>query len=353
GSHMMKRLVYVSKISGHLSLEEIQRIGKVSIKNNQRDNITGVLLYLQGLFFQILEGENEKVDKLYKKILVDDRHTNILCLKTEYDITDRMFPNWAMKTINLNENSELMIQPIKSLLQTVTQSHRVLEKYMPARVIYLINQGINPLTVEPQLVEKIIFFSDILAFSTLTEKLPVNEVVILVNRYFSICTRIISAYGGEVTKFIGDCVMASFTKEQGDAAIRTSLDIISELKQLRHHVEATNPLHLLYTGIGLSYGHVIEGNMGSSLKMDHTLLGDAVNVAARLEALTRQLPYALAFTAGVKKCCQAQWTFINLGAHQVKGKQEAIEVYTVNEAQKYYDTLQITQLIRQTLENDK
>jgi adenylate cyclase len=350
---MMKRLIYISKISRHLSLEEIQQIAEISIRNNQRDNITGVLLCLQGLFFQMLEGEDEKVDKLYEKILVDDQHTDILCLETEYHITERKFPDWAMKTINLNENTDLIIQPIKSLLQTVTESHRVLEKYMPPRVIHIINQGMNPLTVEPRLVEKIIFFSDILAFSTLTEKLPVNEVVILVNRYFSICTRIISAYGGEVTKFIGDCVMASFTQEQGDAAIRASLDILSELKQLRHQVEANNPLYLLYTGIGLSYGQVIEGNMGSPLKMDHTLLGDAVNVAARLEALTRQLPYALALTGCVKYCCQAQWNFINLGTHQVKGKQKVVEVYTVNEAQKSYDSQKITQLIRQTLKNDE
>jgi class 3 adenylate cyclase len=189
------------------------------------------------------------------------------------------------------------------------------------------------------------------AFSTFTEKLPVKEVVILVNHYFSICTRIISAYGGEVNKFIGDCVMASFTKEQGEVAIQASLDILNELKELRHHVEATHPLHLLYTGIGLSHGRVIEGNMGSSLKMDHTLLGDAVNVAARLEALTRQLPYALALTAGVKNCCQAQKTFINLGTHQVKGKQEVIEIYSVKEAQKSYDMLQITQKINRSFGN--
>jgi adenylate cyclase len=350
---VMKRLAYISKVSRHLSLTEIQQIAEVSVRNNQRANITGVLLYLRGIFFQILEGEAEKIDKLYTKILADDRHTEILCLKAEHNITERMFPNWAMKTINLDENTELLIQPIKSLLQTVTESHRVLEKYTQPSVINFINHGMNPLMVSPHMVDKIIFFGDILAFSTFSEKLPVNEVVTLVNHYLTICTRVISAHGGEVIKFIGDCVMASFGKEQADAAISASLDILRELKSLRKSVDSNNPLHLLYTGIGLSYGSVIEGNVGSTVKMDYTLLGDAVNVAARLEALTRQLPYTLALTAEVKNHCQANWCFVNLGKHQAKGKQELIEVYSIDEeiTNKTSDTAQTAQLISQSLDN--
>jgi class 3 adenylate cyclase len=345
----MKRLAYISKISHQLSFAEIQQIGEVSIKNNQRQNLTGVLLYLKGIFFQILEGETEKVDNLYKKILTDERHTDILCLKAEQHITERIFPDWAMKTINLDENSELLIQPIKILLQTLTESHRVLERYTQPSVFNFINQGINPLMVLPKMVEKIIFFGDIVAFSTLSEKLPVTEVVTLVNHYLTICTRIITAQGGEVIKFIGDCVMASFNKEQGDAAIRASLDILKELNNLRESVESHNPLHYLYAGIGLSCGDVIEGNVGSTVKMDYTLLGDAVNVAARLEALTRQLPYALALTTKVKNHCQANWPFINLGEHQAKGKQELIQVYSIDDelTLKSSDTLRIAQLISQ------
>jgi len=188
----MKRLAYISKVSHQLSFAEIQKIGEVSIKNNQRQNLTGVLLYLNGMFFQIIEGKTEKVDKLYEKILTDDRHIDILCLKAEHQITDRIFPDWAMKTINLDENSELLIQPIKILLQTVTESHRVLERYTQPSVFNFINHGINPLTVVPQMVEKHIFFGDIVAFSTFSEKLPVKEVVTLVNHYLTICTRIIS-----------------------------------------------------------------------------------------------------------------------------------------------------------------
>jgi len=149
-------------------------------------------------------------------------------------------------------------------------------------------------------------------------------------------------------KFIGDCVMASFNKDQADAAIRASLDILQELNNLRESVDSQNPLHYLYTGIGISCGEVIEGNVGSTVKMDYTLLGDAVNVAARLEALTRQLPYALAITSSVKNHCQTNWPFINLGEHQAKGKQELVEVYSIDDelTLKSSDIVRIAQLIR-------
>lgn len=348
----MKRLTYISKAAAQLTLAEIEQIGEISTLNNQRDDITGVLLYLNGLFFQVIEGKEKTLDDLYAKILIDNRHTDILCLKTEYYISHRQFPNWAMRTINLDQHSDILIQPIKTLLQTVTESHRILEKYTQASVFRIIQNGINPLTVSPQIVERIIFFSDILAFSTFTEKLPVTEVVKLVNHYFTLCTQIITDNGGEVIKFIGDCVMASFTPQQADAAIAASLNILTVLKQKREQAASNDPLRLLHTGIGLSCGEVIEGNFGSMVKMDYTLLGDAVNVASRLEALTRDLPYSLAFTNKVKQYCQNPWSFINLGRYQVKGKQQPIEVYSINEtiAQKSNDTKQITQWIIQSLD---
>ena len=179
-----------------------------------------------------------------------------------------------------------------------------------------------------------------------------TEVVKLVNHYFALCSQIITDHGGEVIKFIGDCVMASFTPQQADAAIAASLNILTALKQKREQAVANDPLRLLYTGIGLSFGEVIEGNFGSMVKMDYTLLGDAVNVASRLEALTRNLSYSLVFTNGVKQYCQNPWPFINLGLHHAKGKQQLIEVHSINETitQKPNDTNQITQWIIQSLD---
>lgn len=337
GATFMIRLTYISQAINGLDPATVQQIGEISARNNQRSQITGVLLFLDGVFFQILEGEAAIVKQLYEKILCDERHDNIICLKTEPHITERLFPEWAMKVVDLGQYQETYIRPLKSLLHTLGESHQLIDKYTQPAISKMIMQGMNPLTVQPKLVKKIVMFSDIMAFSTFTEILPEIQIVNLVNHYCTRCTEIISAHGGEVIKFIGDCVMASFDGEQADMAIQAATEILRQFKQLRQNTAPNDPLSLLYTGIGMAYGNVIQGNMGSALKMDYTLLGDTVNVAARLETLTRQLPYALAICADLKQQCRNDWTFVALGKYQVKGKQNSVEVYSVD----HQDTPQV------------
>jgi len=296
----MKRLTYISRYSRHLTLKNIEKIGKNSQRNNQARNITGVLLCLGGMFFQILEGEAEDIDSLYRKILRDPRHTDILCLKSENNVTERLFPEWSMRTINLDENTDIVIRPIKTLLQTVTESHGILKQYTQPTIFKIIQQGMDPLEIRPKKTERIVFFSDIVSFSAFADKLPVEHVVFLVDYYLSICSKIITEAGGEVTKFIGDCVMAYFEADRADAAIQAGLDILLEVAMLRSYAGEDSPLNVLYTGIGITKGVVIEGNLGSQVKKDYTIIGDVVNAASRLEALSRNLDRSLVFSEAVK-----------------------------------------------------
>jgi len=326
----MKRLTYISKFSRPLSREEVESIGTVSSSNNQKANITGILLASGGIFFQILEGEEEVVNPLYEKILKDDRHKDIFCLKNEPNISERQFPDWSMKTFILDENTDLLIKPIKSLLQTLSTSQLTLAKYTQPTILEIIKSGINPLKVAPLLVEKIIMFCDICSFSTLSEKLPPEEVVLLLNEFFSTCTKIITARGGEVTKFMGDCAMAYFDGDRADDAIQASLDILTEMENLRKSVPEGNSLRVLYSGIGLAKGKVIEGNIGSTIKKDYTIIGDAVNVASRLEALTRKVSRSLVFESDVKNGAKADWNFVYLGEFNLKGKEQSTVVYSLD-----------------------
>lgn len=327
----MKRLTYISRFSRNLTATDIEKIGQISQQNNQARNITGVLLCLSGMFFQILEGEAEDIDQIYQRILDDPRHTDILCLKSELNVTERLFPEWSMQTINLEQNNDLIIQPIKTLLETITESHGILEKYTQPTIFKLIKQGINPLEIRPKKTEKIIFFSDIVSFSAFADLLPVEQVVYLVDHYLTSCAKIINEAGGEVTKFIGDCVMAYFDADQADAAIQAGLDILLEIAMLRNYAQEDSVLKVLYTGIGITKGVVIEGNLGSSYKKDYTVIGDVVNAASRLEALTRNLPRSLVFSEAVKNSTQKNWDFINLGCYHIKGKNQPIPVYSIDQ----------------------
>ena len=326
----MKRLTYISKFSTSLSGEQIQEIGETSRRNNSRWNITGILICSRGIFFQIIEGDNQNIEKLYSKILRDERHTDIVCLKTEENIQKRMFPDWSMETIDLDKNTDVLIMPIKTMLNTITESRIILEKYTQPSLLKILQKGVNPLRVEPQKVERIIMFCDLMSFSHLTEIVPVQELVEILNQFFTICSSIINRWGGEVTKFIGDCVMAYFKGEQGDEALQASLEIINELANFRDNAPPGSAAKVLYSGIGLAKGTVIQGNIGSSLKQDYTIIGDAVNTAQRLEALTRDLPYFIAFSADVKKSCRLSRGFIEVGNFQPKGKEETLTIYSLD-----------------------
>lgn len=326
----MKRITYISRLTRPLTIDEIETIGVVSSRNNQKVNITGLLVYFEKMFFQIIEGDDHAVDQLFRKIWKDQRHKDILRLKTEYEVSERLFPTWSMKTINLDHNTDELIRPIKILLQTVVESHTIIEQYTQPTILKILNKGINPLTVTPAPVERIILFTDILSYSTISEKMNIENLLLILNTYFEICSRVIVSKGGEVNKFIGDGLMAYFEVKHADNAIQSCLDIMEELRSLRQNVPKYSPLRFLYSGFGLAQGTVIEGNMGSIYKTDYTIIGDAVNTASRLEGLTREVKRPLLLSALLKGSTKDPWKFISLGTYNLKGKENNSEVFSID-----------------------
>lgn len=128
--------------------------------------------------------------------------------------------------------------------------------------------------------------------------------------------------------------MAYFNADQAPAAIQASLEILHQLRVLRASEPDHSPLRVLYSGIGLHSGEVIEGTIGSAFKKDYTILGDTVNVASRIEASTRSSHYLLAYSADV----QQQLTRLGcssphereLGAFVPRGKKKGTVLYTID-----------------------
>jgi class 3 adenylate cyclase len=325
----MKRVTYISRLANPLSIEEIEEIGIISSENNSRADITGFLVYFDKLFFQIIEGNDKKVDDLFAKIGKDSRHHDIIRLKTEYNVEERLFPTWSMRTINLDEEVDELVRPIQILLQAVTESHTIIEQYTQPTVLKILNQGINPLGVSPTRVEKIILFADIISYSTISERMTSGDVFLTLNTYFDVCSRIILGKGGEVNKFLGDGLMAYFDVEQADDCIQACLEIMQELQDLRQNASTDSPLRLLNSGFGLAQGMVIEGNMGSRFKTDFTIIGDAVNTASRLEGLTREVNRSLLLSEPIRHSTKKPWRFISLGEYSLKGKKVNMEVFSI------------------------
>ncbi len=325
----MIRITYISKLAHPLSIKEIETIGIMASHNNKHVNITGLLIYFEKLFFQVLEGDDKEIDRLYVKIEKDARHVEILRLKTEYDVKERLFPSWSMKTINLDNNSDDLMRPIKILLRTVLESHSIIERYTQPTILKTLNKGINPLNLAPVPVERIILFADIVSYSTISEKMPIEETLQFLNTYFEVCSRIILNKGGEVNKFMGDGLLAYFDITNADNAMHACLEIMEELRNLRQNSPENSPIKLLNSGFGLDQGLVIEGNMGSRFKTDYTIIGDPVNVAARLQELTRKVNYSMVLSESLKNSTKEAWSFISLGKYKLKGMQKNSEVYSI------------------------
>lgn len=181
-----------------------------------------------------------------------------------------------------------------------------------------------------------VLFSDIRGFSNLSFHLPAEQLVNLLNTYLDAMVKAILAHRGTIDKFIGDAVMAEFGSpvSQGAKAdmlnaIRAGLAMRRSLTHLREKLKAAgNPP--LFHGIGISYGDVIAGNIGSEQRMEYTVIGDTVNVASRIESLTKRLGTDFLITVAAYELVQNDIQVIDMGCHRLAGREaEETQVYSV------------------------
>lgn len=327
----MKRIMYVSTATAPMSADQLEHIARASSSNNMKVGITGVLISAHEFFFQILEGDAGQVDRLLERIRRDPRHRDLLVLKAELDVSERLFSKWSMKMIRLDASSDFILQALRTMLENITESYRIIERYTQPSVLKLLTEGINPLSVPVHKTEKVVLFGDIVAFSYLSQRFPIEEVADLVSQFLEVCSRRIVESGGEVTKYVGDCVMAHFNAENADGALEACLGTLCDIRDMRKGADNCRLMRFLYSGFGLTKGSVIEGNIGSSIKLDYTVLGDTVNLAARLEGLTRNIGRAIALTGAVRDACSRAWRFVPVGEFCLKGQSQASLVYSLED----------------------
>ncbi len=329
----MKRLTYISKTADSFYPSDILEIAEVSEKNNRRDELGGVLFCFRNIFYQTLEGDEQKVDACFQRISEDKRHKDIFVVEIENNVEDRKFADWGMKTVKLDERNESLIQPIRNMLDSIARTHSFLRKYVPAKILNDIQSGQNLLEQKFQKSEKIVLFSDMYNSTSLAEVLPLEKMSDILNTYYEICNNTIIAHGGLILKLTGDGLMAYFAPENAENAAKACLEILAKLKQYRH--EADGMGRYLYAGFGLSLGTVFEGNIGSDLRRDYTLIGDTVNIGSRLENLTRRLKIMLVINANIAERLKNTMNVKKLGMYEPRGRQAKIEIFTIDEPQVY------------------
>lgn len=326
----MKRMFYVSRFARPLSRRDLKNIHDTAVKNNRRTGLTGILVCLGDTFFQVLEGPGEAVDRLYHdRIVPDRRHKDVFCLKSENGVRKRLFPGWSMEVFNLNEQSEALPFAFRQMLTALLESSHTIAQYTQPSLFRLLERGVNPTTIRPRRRRVTVLFSDIIGFSQFAEHLQPGTLIELVNSHIDVCSRCVATGGGEVNKLTGDGVMAYFSDRTSDGAIEAAIAILREMKRRRRRAASGSPHRLLHGGVGLSNGLVLEGNVGLALKRDFTILGNTVNQASRLEGLTRELDVQLILSREVARRSTQQWSFVSLGARELKGQSRRLEVFGV------------------------
>jgi len=178
-----------------------------------------------------------------------------------------------------------------------------------------------------------VLFSDVRSFTTITESLGPQGTVQMLNEYFTIMVECISREGGMLDKFIGDAIMAGFgvpipRDDDEDRAVRAGIAMISELWEWNKERVANGDMPI-DMGLGLNTDNVVTGNIGSPKRMDYTMIGDGVNLAARLESACKQYAARILISDLTYKKLKGTYRIRDIDRVIVKGKTKPVEILEV------------------------
>lgn len=175
-----------------------------------------------------------------------------------------------------------------------------------------------------------VLFTDIVGFTSISEKLEASELAAMLNVYLSHMTRLVQDHQGTIDKYIGDAIMAFWGAPMSDEhhardAVLTALAMQATLAELNPQLAARGwpPVSV---GVGVNTGRMAVGNMGSAFRMAYTVMADAVNLASRLEALTRQYGVGVLVGEETRQACP-ELVFMPVDRVRVKGKQQPVAIY--------------------------
>ena len=214
------------------------------------------------------------------------------------------------------------------------QIKKQFEHYLAPAMVKKLQQSPDLLKLGGNTKELTLLFCDIRGFTPISEQYKTNPqgLTKLINRFLTPMTDIIMRNGGTVDKYMGDCIMAFWNapldvEDQRKRAIQTSHDMLEHLEILNKELKNEKSLPIK-VGIGLNTGEVVVGNMGSNQRFDYSVLGDAVNLAARLEGQSKNYGVQIVLGEETAKNMDKDFAMIELDEIAVKGKQDAVKIYT-------------------------
>ena len=213
------------------------------------------------------------------------------------------------------------------------QIKKQFEHYLAPGMVAKLQKNPELLRLGGERREMTFLFCDIRGFTPISEGYKDNPegLVELINRFLTNQTDIILKHGGTIDKYMGDCIMAFWNapldeEKHAEKAVQAALEMRAELEKLNKELESENIE--ICTGIGINTGSCIVGNMGSSTRFDYSVIGDAVNLASRLEGQCKEYNTDLIISKNTMQQTTSN-EYDKLGEVTVKGKSELISIYTI------------------------
>jgi class 3 adenylate cyclase len=228
----------------------------------------------------------------------------------------------------ITTTTEKYFQAAEALRSNIHQS-KILQAYTKRVLSQQAMLGEDPTKWKSRRRHVAVLFCDVRKFTNLSERLTAEEVVTFLNEFFGRMNGLISLNNGEIDKLMGDSVMAQFST--ADDAVQAAVDMNRELQNFNRERFAKD-LPRVDIGIGISWGEVIQGNIGTQDRLDYTIVGDTVNIASRLESLTRSYQVQCIISEELLNHLSKSYKTRFLDRVQVKGKLQPVGVYEMYES---------------------
>jgi len=259
-------------------------------------------------------------------------------LAVQEDITEKVkLENELYKSRKRELKKMKQIEQVNIKLASVAERQQktldLFIKYVPETIVNKALTEQNENIREGSQLEVALLFCDIRRFTYIAEKLSPKEVVRILNTYYTMMSDVVRMHNGVINQFTGDEIFVIFgapepINDPEISSLNCAIDMIKKLNEINKTLSNILP-EKITVGIGLNYGPVIAGNLGSEDRLAYSITGDAVNTAKRIESLTKDLPDTILMTNSIFEKTKELISTKPWGKVEIRGKEKKINVYQV------------------------